>query len=340
MANNYNPRSGSSDSPQKKQRPKSSSRANSQRNAQRSGQPRKAATPPTRANSRRSESARNTQPRSSQAPIARVGDVRRANNKNKQQKVAGSLLRRIVTIVIILLVLIAAAVTVYFSPAFSISNLRGEGISYITDTRITKTAAVSANSTLLRLDLNGITERLKTDPWIADVAIERQFPDTLVLNITERTPLAKVEIAPQSAVAKATQWLVSSDNVWLGLIDTLAATGVVIDNEQLKAMPLIKDIQPTVQPADGAVVSDDGIVNAISVLGGFSPQMRALVATISAPNKAGTILGLTNGVGVAFGAAEDISLKETTINTMLQTYAGKLTYINVRVASKPTFRSA
>jgi hypothetical protein len=43
-------------------------------------------------------------------------------------------------------------------------------------------------------------------------------------------------------------------------------------------------------------------------------------------------------VGVAFGAAEDIAAKETAILSLLKEHEGNITYINVRVANRATYR--
>jgi cell division protein FtsQ len=380
MANNYNPRSDSSDSPQRRRRVQSSSQnrqpssqparqSSSQQSRQQSrsqsrsqsrtpsgqsnidlpdvvGQVRRARRPSTSivsgANTRRpagEQADSSTQRRRREQDATTVGAARRRQTKDTRQKAAGSLFSKLIVVIVIVAVLLIAAIIVYFSPAFSVTQVRVDGAWHLTGARITNEAAIQSDSTLLRLDTDGISARLKADPWIAEVAIERQFPDTVVLNITERSALARVEIAPQSATAKATQWLVSSDSVWLGLIDSLSAAGIAYESADLKVLPLVRDVLATVEPVDGAKAWDEGVSNAVALLDGFTPQMRAQVATISAPDKAKTTLGLTNGVGVAIGAAEDVSIKEAAIFTLLEQYAGKLTYINVRVADKPSFRS-
>ncbi|MDR1358147.1 MAG: cell division protein FtsQ/DivIB, partial [Coriobacteriales bacterium] len=77
-----------------------------------------------------------------------------------------------------------------------------------------------------------------------------------------------------------------------------------------------------------------------ALLRDFSPEMRAMVASISAPDAVKTTLTLYNNVGVAFGAAEDIEAKEQAIATLLAEHEGKVTYINVRVADRATYRAA
>ena len=51
-----------------------------------------------------------------------------------------------------------------------------------------------------------------------------------------------------------------------------------------------------------------------------------------------TTLTLKSGVTVAFGDASDLELKEADINALLQEHEGKISYINVRVPDRPTYR--
>lgn len=62
------------------------------------------------------------------------------------------------------------------------------GSAHLTSQEITSIAAVSDDSTLLRLDSKGIKERLEDNAWVQNAAIHRVFPDTIVIDITEREP--------------------------------------------------------------------------------------------------------------------------------------------------------
>ena len=53
-----------------------------------------------------------------------------------------------------------------------------------------------------------------------------------------------------------------------------------------------------------------------------------------------TSLTLKGGVEVAFGVAEDMELKEADIWTLLDKHEGKISYINVRVPDRPTYRTS
>lgn len=55
-------------------------------------------------------------------------------------------------------------------------------------------AAVPEGTTLLNVDAGGIEGRLESNPWVWIASVERHFPDTLNLNITERDIVAVVDV--------------------------------------------------------------------------------------------------------------------------------------------------
>jgi cell division protein FtsQ len=115
--------------------------------------------------------------------------------------------------------------------------------------------------------------------------------------------------------------------------------GARVGVSELAQWPPIKEVAQSASPQIGAKVADEGVLNALAIVNGFTPDMIALVRSISAPDRVKTTIALTNNVEVAFGAAEDIEAKEQVIRTLLTEHEGKITYINVRVADRATFRA-
>ena len=116
--------------------------------------------------------------------------------------------------------------------------------------------------------------------------------------------------------------------------------GIYLAPSELKSLPLVKEIAKTVEPKLGRKITDEGLLNALAIVNGFSPEMLQIVLSISAPDKIKTNLVLTNHVNVAFGAAEDIKAKEAVILEFLAKYEGRIVYINVRVPDRPNIRLA
>ena len=79
------------------------------------------------------------------------------------------------------------------------------------------------------------------------------------------------------------------------------------------------------------------LLNALAVLGGLSPELRAKVRTVSAPTVDRTALILPHGVQVFFGSAEDVAKKDTVARAILAENKN-VVYVNVRVVNRPTWR--
>jgi cell division protein FtsQ len=65
-----------------------------------------------------------------------------------------------------------------------------QGASPMAGADILAAAGVKAGQPILTIDLAAVRERLKAVGWVKEVRVVRLLPDTLVLVVTERTPLA------------------------------------------------------------------------------------------------------------------------------------------------------
>lgn len=262
----------------------------------------------------------------------RVGDIKREQRRKEREERAkrararyrGYILR-VLAAVAAVLVVVFGAIFIYRSSLFAITNVQVEGTSHLTSAEITQVAAVPADATLLRLDAAGIVERLKGNAWVADAQVHRVFPDGLVLSIQERDPGAVVKINDKKT------WVVSTDGIWLS-----AANKDDWKNE----MRIVDVSSSLVAPVSGTDCNDGGIKNALAILEVISDDLRSQIKSISAESSVKTSLNLSNGVTVAFGDASDAQLKEADIWALLKDYKDTISYINVRVPSNPSFRSA
>lgn len=231
---------------------------------------------------------------------------------------------RIVIVVAAVLLVIFGSIFVYRSDLFHVNNVQINGVSHLTSQEITEIAAVPADSTLLRLDAAGIKQRLEDNAWVQSATIHRSLPDTIVIDVTERTPGAVVRINDKQT------WVISTDSSWLS-----AATEDDWNND----MRIIDVSNSIAQPVSGSECTDGGIKNALAILDGISDDLKSQIQSISAESSIKTSLNLKNGITVAFGDSSNIQLKEAAINELLSQYAGKISYINVRVPASPTYRT-
>jgi len=71
-----------------------------------------------------------------------------------------------------------------------IKNVDVEGRHYLPVESLKEIIAVHPGDPLLAVDLDHVKNELQKNPWVKDVSIRRALPDRIVINLTERQPLA------------------------------------------------------------------------------------------------------------------------------------------------------
>lgn len=78
---------------------------------------------------------------------------------------------------------------------------------------LARTLALPPRVSLMELDLGRLRERLLADGQVTSASLTRQFPDRLIVHITERTPVARIRVEQGG---RARDWLVARDGVVFG----------------------------------------------------------------------------------------------------------------------------
>lgn len=257
----------------------------------------------------------------------RIGDIRAsraAERAARARKRYLSYVLKLGAVVATVLVVVFGSIFIYRSNLLAINTVTVSGAEHLTDQEVTQLAAVPDDSTLLRLDSAGICERLQEHPWVQSATVVRQFPNSIKIQITERTPSAVVKISSKSI------WVISTDGAWLS-----SAT-----KEDWKNYRRIVDADASISaPVAGGECTNEGVLNALKIYDGVSSKLAEQIKSISAESAVKTSLTLKNGVTVAFGEATELELKEADIWKLLDKYEGTISYINVRVPDRPTYRS-
>ena len=82
----------------------------------------------------------------------------------------------------------------YENPAFAISGIEAQTDGVIAPDQLRRWANVKAGQNLLALDLARVKRDLELVPMIATVSVERILPKTLRIRVTEREPVAQVNV--------------------------------------------------------------------------------------------------------------------------------------------------
>ena len=73
---------------------------------------------------------------------------------------------------------------------FEVRHVEVSGVAHSAKLGVYAAAFEGASNSMLAVDLDAVRARLKALPWVADASVTRRLPDTLVVRITERVPVA------------------------------------------------------------------------------------------------------------------------------------------------------
>lgn len=312
-----------------------SSRRASQQSQRRASQP-----APTRRPSGRSASRSSGDP--AELVSTSVGELRREARRERMRKKSRRRLVLAIVAIGVVVVVLAGWAALYNSNAFKIENVNVNGVEHLTSDEMAQLANVPDDTTLLRVDTAAIESRIRQNAWVADVKVERAFPDTLEINVTERPVFAIIEV-PSGSSSTVKQWAIAEDHVWLMPIpdkDSEAAktTSAKIYEDAENSLHIV-DVPYGTKAEIGKECTDANVNNALDILSGLTTELAGRVVQISAAGTAEMTLVLDNGVEVAFGKAEDIRDKERIVLQILEENPDNVSYINVRIVDSPTWRS-
>lgn len=212
------------------------------------------------------------------------------------------------------------SIALYRSSAFAVRRIQVEGVARLTERQVLDIARVPSGVTLLRFPAGAVKERLLREPWVADVSVTRDFPDGMLISVTERRPAALLDCGD-------TFWMLDGD-------------GYVLERKALEettTLVVVRDIEG-VKPRVGTHISSRPLGNALRVLAGMSTGLRARVRAIRAPAVDETALLTNDGIEVLVGESADIGKKDVVTKRILQEQAGRVVFIDVRTVDRPVWR--
>jgi cell division protein FtsQ len=175
-----------------------------------------------------------------------------------------------------------------------VNTITVQGATVTSSDQLIGAAGIEKGTPMMRVDVRAATARLADLPQLASVDVARSWPRTVVLSVTERSPVA----------------VQKTDGGW----DLLDANGVafVVSTERPKDLPVV------LRSADE--MTNTAMLRALS---GMTPEIRAQVATISAssPSTIRVTMRKTDAE-VNWGSAQDSEYKSQVLTVLLSTKAG------------------
>lgn len=206
------------------------------------------------------------------------------------------------------------------SGLFAIEQVTVEGASELSPDEVVAVAAIEPGETLLGIDEDAVVRRLEGLPWIERADVVRRYPSTALLRIEERERFVMLDQGE-------TFWALDHQGRALGESMPVTATPV----------PLLRDV-PAVTPIPGEFVDVEEVRNAIQVLAGISPELRATVRVISSPSVGETSLITDSNIEIMIGPAEQLREKSALALEIIAEQGSAVVFIDVRSLERPVSR--
>ena len=221
---------------------------------------------------------------------------------------------------------------VLFSSVYSAKNIEVSGVEQLTVEQVREAADVPQDTPMLRLPLQDVAARVEALDEVATATVERQWPDTIKIVVTERRPVAAVK---------------TSDG--FGLVGSDGEVYTVVRSEPTD-LPLLEDANQS-GAMNESRVSDGELADAFTVARFLNRPLRPEVATINATSPTSIQLRLRNGASVEWGSVTASAKKADVLWLLVARHekrprhgsasepAGGPTHYNVSAPDSPAWSS-
>ena len=201
--------------------------------------------------------------------------------------------RWLIALLVIVPIVAALGWLAWFSPWLAVSQVQvtvsaaPEVAGPLTPEEVQAVTEVQMGTPLLRVDTGAIQERIAALPAVESVTVSRSWPDTIVVDVVRRTPVA----------------LVASGSAY----DVVDASGAVI-----RSIPSVEEGLPVV------TATGDGVGAAVAVARELPEEVRSKVVSIEASTRNNVTLILRNRSEVMWGSADEGAFKAEVLLTLFQ----------------------
>jgi len=252
------------------------------------------------------------------API----DPRVRERRQEVARAAGRRRRRRIAQALVAAVVLGGAGGLAQSPLLDVDRVEVRGAAHTPASDVTRAAGLDrGHRPMVTLDRRAVAARVEALPWVATARVERAWPSTVVVEVTERAAVATVPTTTGLALVDADGRVVA--------VATAAPAGVVA-------------IAVPARPRTPGTRADAAVLKALEVVLALPQRLARQVRTVPVTGEgsaASVDLDLASGVRVLLGQPAQITDKLRAALAVLDAEkppGGSL--IDVRVPRSPTLR--
>lgn len=192
---------------------------------------------------------------------------------------------------LVVLSVLAVAYLVMFTSVLGVRSVEVTGVREIPREDVLAAADIQPGTPMVRLDADEAAARVAKLPRVFEVRVERSWPSTVEIIITERSPVAVLKAGDKFHLIDETGLDYAVTKVPPAGLPTLAMSNVNPDN-----------------PAT---------ISAVTVLGAIPKQLKTQVTTVTANTPGDVQLTLSDGRVVKWGDARDNARKAAVLAAIL-----------------------
>lgn len=207
--------------------------------------------------------------------------------------------RRRQRVVRVALAVVAAGVLLWLlfaGPLLAVRSVQVDGLRTLPAELVREAAEVDRGTPLLRLDVDAAEARVARLPQVASVEVTRGWPDSVVITVAERVPVAIVGPLGERS-------LIDAEGVVFDLVTGEPPAGVV---------PLV-----VADPRPG----DPTTMAALAAVGALPAELRGRITVARAESPDTITLQLTDGTVVQWGDQTESDAKADALEALLQQFA-------------------
>jgi cell division protein FtsQ len=189
----------------------------------------------------------------------------------------------------ILMILLSLGLVLFLrSSAFSIQQIKVQGLKTIPASEILKLSNGVQGQNLILFDSDALSHKILLHPLVKSVQFQRELPHTLVIKVTERTPAALL-VVPEGVVE------VDEQGTFLRRLESWPKTDY----------PVISGIALADTAGPGQRLSDPSLMAALNLLGQAPAALIAQIGEVHVNQIQQITMFLTSGVEVRLGQANN-----------------------------------
>lgn len=194
-----------------------------------------------------------------------------------------------------------------------VDRVRVTGIDRVPLRTVLEVSGVSIGEPMTDVSLGEAAEAIESLSWVREASVERSWPGTISIDVSERVPVAVVTDGDTHA-------LVDADGAVMGVVESAPESLVRIEMDTTARVGSLLPVE--LRPG-------------LTVAQRLTPELRSQVDSVRAADGGQVELGLSSGTRVRLGTVGEMTAKLVSLQTILDHLDQPVGLIDVRVPATP-----